>query len=121
MNDASPPPLPPQKISYWKQFLIFLKFKLIKVILKIVILLSLFWAFSGTWLGQKLKPLTQLAYGGVWQIAQKALFTAKTVGQICLVVVLGLVIVGKPIWKSLYFLIGLALAALGLEHFVFKN
>lgn len=121
MDDISSPPHISQKIPYWKQLLIFLKFKLIKVILKIVILISLVWFFSGTWLGDTLKPIARLAYGSVWQIAHKVVLTTKTTGQVCLVIALGLVILGKPIWKILYLLIVLALVALGIEHFVLKN
>lgn len=107
------------KLPYRKQFFIFLKIKAIKIFLKVAILLGLIWAFSGTWIGEKLKLFIRIFSSGFLQVLQKVFFYTKIAGEASLLIILVLVVMGKPIWKGFYFIIFLGLAAFVLEHFIF--
>jgi len=94
-----------------------IKFKFLKLLIKLGILFGLIWLVSGNWLGDKLIGILKSSSGGFFNAIAYVIFYFKGLAVISLIIILAKVIIGKPISKILFIFVGLGLFALVLEYF----
>jgi hypothetical protein len=107
------------RFLYFPGVLSFLKIKALKLAMKFIILAGVLWFFSGSWLGSKLRPLINTISGGTCHLFAGIIDLIQIVTQGLLILILVLTVLGKPIWRGYYILIGLGLLITLLQRFVF--
>ncbi|MBY0462887.1 MAG: hypothetical protein K2Q34_06880 [Alphaproteobacteria bacterium] len=96
----------------------FLKLKFLKLLVKLGILFGLIWFVSGNWLGDKVIGFLKSSSGGFFSAITYVTLFVKGLAVASLIIILAKVIIGRPISKFLYILVGLGLLALLFEYFI---
>lgn len=94
----------------------FLKYKALKIGLKIAFLIGILWYFSDSWIGKKLSPIASWAGKDVLSFGATLLVLVKTITATSVLTALVLVILGRPIWRWLYVVIGIGGIVSLVEH-----
>ncbi|MBY0281550.1 MAG: hypothetical protein K2W94_05260 [Alphaproteobacteria bacterium] len=105
-----------QIFSYFSTFL---KMKFLKIAIKFGVLLAAIWLVSGNWLGDKLITLLKSSSGGIYTGLHNVALSLKGLAVASLIIILAKVIIGRPISKILFALVGIGLVVLFLERFIF--
>lgn len=106
--------------SLGKTLLSLVKIKALKIFMKLAIILGVLWYFSDTWFGKRVAtPITKATTGQAYYLTETVINYTQLAAEVSLALVLILVMLGKPIWRWLYLVIGFGLITILLQRFVF--